>query len=199
MAVYVCDPSIDPAEEDTLEDYIKKYCPDYTYEELDRDHEITEYEGASDKAPPLFRIALEYTVDEHGLTARVPANGIRYDDTAYILRYIDILPYMGAIDSYNEGYTFIPDGSGALSAAPTITTEPKTIRTVRIADINLTDFFISLSPILSVYIRNDTSTTMLEMKLTIWPTRLEKSTATKMMNAIATIENIVVRRFLPSE
>ena len=117
MAIYVCDPSIDYAEENLLESYIKKYCPDYTYETLDQDHEITEYEGSADKAPPLFRIALEYTIDENGLNVRLPANGIRYDDTAYILRYIDILPYMGAIDSYKEGYSFIPDGSGAIVEA----------------------------------------------------------------------------------
>ncbi len=121
MAIYVCETSqfeaSNRAEAERMEAIVKKYCPDYTLETLDEDHAITEYEGGADVAPPLFRLALEYTIDEDGLEVRLPANGIRYDDTAYILQYIDVLPYMGAISSDNPGYTFIPDGSGALIEA----------------------------------------------------------------------------------
>ena len=59
MAVYVCDPEIKARELRELEEIIKRYCPTYTYEELDADHSETGYEGA-DAAPPRFRIALEY-------------------------------------------------------------------------------------------------------------------------------------------
>ncbi len=117
MAVYICSTDISFAEEDRLESIIKKYCPEYTYETLDEDHQITEYQGSADVAPPLFRLALEYTIDASGLNVRLPANGIRFDDTAYTLTNVDILPFMGAISSEYDGYSFIPDGSGAIVEA----------------------------------------------------------------------------------
>lgn len=96
-----------------LEGYIKTYAPDYTYEDMDADHAEVKYED-NEIAPPLFKLALEYTLDENGLSVRLPANGIRFDETYYQLEGIDMLPYMGAGDADNEGYTFFPDGSGAI-------------------------------------------------------------------------------------
>ena len=46
MAVYVCDPDIKARELRELETIIKSFCPNYTYEELDYDHELTNYTGA---------------------------------------------------------------------------------------------------------------------------------------------------------
>lgn len=116
MAVYVLDSGVTQAELNWCENTIKTYAPEYTYEMLDEDHAITEYEG-TDEAPALFRMALEYTIDEDGVTVRLPANGIEYDETTYKLLSVSILPYMGCISSENPGYTFMPDGSGALFSA----------------------------------------------------------------------------------
>ena len=122
MPVYVMDESASNAEITGLERVIKTYAPDYTYEELDEDHLLTEYES-EDKNPPLFKMALEYTVDEQGMTVRLPANGIRFNEALYQLYSIEILPYMGAgaksntednFSENNSGYTFFPDGSGTL-------------------------------------------------------------------------------------
>ena len=116
-AVYMIDVNIAPAELQMLEELIKTYCPAYTYEELDMDHTETEYES-EDKNPPVFKMALEYTLDDMGLSVTLPANGIRFDESIYQLSYVMILPYMGAgqysNERPNEGYTFIPDGSGAI-------------------------------------------------------------------------------------
>ena len=122
MAVYVMDESASSAEIATVEGIIKTFAPDYTYEELDEDHMLTEYES-EDKNPPLFKMALEYTVDEQGMVVRLPANGIRFNEALYQLYSIEILPYMGAgansntkgnFSENNSGYTFFPDGSGTL-------------------------------------------------------------------------------------
>ncbi|MGM9652506.1 MAG: DUF5696 domain-containing protein [Eubacteriales bacterium] len=114
MAVYVCDPDIKPRELQQLEGYIKTFCTAYSYEELDKDHQATGYTG-EDAAPPLFKLALEYTITEDGdLEARLPANGIRYDESAYKLKTVTVLPYMGAGSNNFTGYTFIPDGDGTL-------------------------------------------------------------------------------------
>ena len=104
----------------TLESFIKMYAPDYTVDEKRADYEALGgfEEEAIDAA--LFRMALEYTLDENGLVVSLPSNGIRFDETTYRLNDIQVLPYMGAGMNPNPGYTFFPDGSGALFDFETI-------------------------------------------------------------------------------
>ncbi len=104
-----------------IEDIIKKYCPDYTYDELDYDHELTGYVGTDTEAA-LFRVAVEYTFDDHGLIVDVPANSIRFNESLYTLNEIQLLPFFGAttlkdVENYIDrvgGYSFLPDGSGTI-------------------------------------------------------------------------------------
>lgn len=134
MAVYVFDPTASETELRKIEEIIKTYCPEYTYEQLDYDHELTEFEGA-DRAPALFKMALEYKLDAEGLSVRLPANGIRFDESEYKLSYISILPYMGAGANYagsdatkiQNGYTFFPDGSGSIFRFETLSKLTPTI------------------------------------------------------------------------
>ncbi len=113
MAVYTISDTVNPAELKRVENIIKKYCPDYTYEELEYDHDLTGYVG-TDAAPPRFRMALEYTLTENGLEARLPANGLQFDESVYQFKTVTVLPYFGAGSNKYTGYTFIPDGSGSL-------------------------------------------------------------------------------------
>jgi len=129
MAIYTIQSDIVARELRELEDLITTYCPKYTYEELEYDHTLTNY-TAVDEAPPLFRLALEYTIEDNGFSVRLPASGLRYDESAYTIQNVSVLPYMGSGTSgvisdkdlqteateitYLDGYTFIPDGSGSL-------------------------------------------------------------------------------------
>lgn len=113
MAVYTISDTVNPAELKRVERLIKKYCPDYTFEELEYDHDLTGYVG-KDAAPPRFRMALEYTLTENGLEARLPANGLQFDESVYQFKTVTILPYFGAGTNKYTGYSFIPDGSGSL-------------------------------------------------------------------------------------
>ena len=113
--IYVLDPEAKPAEIEKIEEVIKTACPNYSYEELDYDHMLTEY-VSDEENPPVFKMALEYTIDEDGFTVRLPANGIRFNESKFQLTNVSILPYMGAGNNAYEGYTFYPDGSGALFA-----------------------------------------------------------------------------------
>ena len=92
---------------------IKEYCKEYTFLDLEEDHAYVEYKAQTENYP-LFKMALEYTVEDSGLIVRLPANGIRFNESLYRLDSIEILPYMGAGMNPNEGYTFFPDGSGTL-------------------------------------------------------------------------------------
>ncbi|MBO5845722.1 MAG: hypothetical protein J6Q77_03660, partial [Clostridia bacterium] len=72
--IYTFDTNSATAKELTkAEQYIKAFCTEYSYEELDKDHNVTKYEGI-DKNPPVFKMALEYKLDEMGLTATLPAS-----------------------------------------------------------------------------------------------------------------------------
>ena len=120
MAVYIIEDNLTNAQMLRLERLIKQYAPSYTFEELENDHLLTNYTATADKAPALFKMALEYTIDEQGLVVRLPANGIRYDESLYKLECIEMLPYMGAgendgdFNDGGDGYVFFPDGSGTL-------------------------------------------------------------------------------------
>lgn len=63
---------------------------------------------------PGFIIPLEYKLTENGFTAEVDAAKISYDRTAVTLETISVLPYLNAAEYNEKGYTFVPDGSGAL-------------------------------------------------------------------------------------
>lgn len=109
-----------------IEGLIKKYT-DYSFEDLQADHLLLEYEG-TETNPPLFKMAIEYYLDEEGLRVRVPAKGISYNRDTFTITQLQILPYLGAGRNGETGYTFYPDGSGAL---------------VRFEDIEGTQKFIS--------------------------------------------------------
>ncbi len=113
MNVVALDTDILSRELNWLETQIKNYCEDYTFEQMDADHEETGYVSEDEKYP-VFKMALEYSLTENGLSVRMPCNGLRYDMDAYTLESISILPYMGAGNSTNDGYNFYPDGAGTL-------------------------------------------------------------------------------------
>ncbi len=121
MAVYVFAPDASEREKDEIEGYIKVFCPKYTFEELEKDHDLTEYTG-TEKAPPIFHVALEYYMEDGGLKVRCPVGGLRYVESDYSINSLSILPYFGCgpynsvdgISGQFNGYTFIPDGSGSI-------------------------------------------------------------------------------------
>lgn len=113
QACYILEPDLKSTERARIEQRVKQFIPAYTYEELDSDHLTMGYVD-QDKNPPLFNMALEYTLDSQGLSVRLPANGISFNESLYELLSVEILPYMGAGFNKNGGYTFFPDGSGTL-------------------------------------------------------------------------------------
>ena len=115
MAIYVINTAAETSEKtlNTLEGYIKRYCPHYNYEAVALDHEITGYEGQAN-ANAVFYVAVEYQITDEGLVATIPANSVSFDEEAYQLQNISLLPYMGASTAEDDGYTFVPDGSGTI-------------------------------------------------------------------------------------
>ena len=113
LAIYVFNSEASKRELSEIETIISTNTQ-YTFDDMNDDHAQTGYEG-NVSAPAVFRFGLEYTLcDDGSMTVRLAANGIRYDEDNYQLKSISILPYFCATNNQYEGYTFLPDGSGAL-------------------------------------------------------------------------------------
>lgn len=112
FAFMVCDSTIQASDLKRLEQMVKLNT-DYSNEQMTIDHAETEY-SASDKIPALFKMAIEYTINEYGLQIRLNAGNVRFDSSNYKLSNISFLPYAGAADTNNEGFILSPDGSGTI-------------------------------------------------------------------------------------
>lgn len=115
MEFWVFDGTASSTQIEKQENMIRTAAPDYSYEEMDYDHQLIEYES-TETNPPVFKMALEYTLGEDGFTVRLPVNGLSFNETLYQLTSISVLPYMGCGNNTYDGYVFYPDGSGTLFA-----------------------------------------------------------------------------------
>ncbi len=120
-AIYVIDDNILAQKLNTLEEYIREYT-EFSLDDMLTAHEEVGY-VMEDGSPAIFKLALEYTLEEEGLQVRLPARGISFDASTYTLDTIQILPFLGAGRNGGKdairsdvGYNFIPDGSGATIA-----------------------------------------------------------------------------------
>ncbi len=111
--IYICDVMASTKQKRWMEELILTYCPAYTFEEMDNDYDYVGYEETA-ISPPVFKMALEYLLDDLGMTVTLSGNGLRYDEKVYRVSDLQILPYIGASYKHNEGYSLIPDGSGVL-------------------------------------------------------------------------------------
>jgi len=95
----------------------------YTPEDVVYDHE---YYNVAPPYPDLrqFEVVVEYLLDGEDLVVRIPTEEITFpekvwdpkneEEVSYPLNSLSVLPYFGAGSVDDEGYMFIPDGSGAL-------------------------------------------------------------------------------------
>ena len=100
-----------------VQKFITDSVPDYTLAQMLLDEEKVGFEPLI-YDNPLFRCALEYTLDDTGVTVDIPASSIIFDESKYELTDLSFLRYFGAgstdTSAANDGYIFYPDGSGAL-------------------------------------------------------------------------------------
>ena len=120
-AIFVLEDGLGGTDLDWLELQLKTYTK-YTLDDMLNDHDMVQYEAEND-SPPIFKMALEYTLEDKGFQVRLPARGISFDASVYTLQTIQILPFIGAgrtatdpetATRDDEGYNFIPDGSGSI-------------------------------------------------------------------------------------
>ncbi len=83
----------------------------YTKEDLEEDNAAFGYELT--KINPKIEITVRFTLDGSDLLVSVPCDSIEFTDGNPVTR-IDLLPYFMSAGVEDEGYMFVPDGSGSL-------------------------------------------------------------------------------------
>ena len=124
-AIYVLDPGVSNRELEMLSSYIENNT-DYDAEQMAADYDLIDYIDTS-AAPAIFRFAIEYSIDENGIKVSMPANSITYDSSSYTLINVKLLPYLGAGDNDNSGFTLLADGSGTITRFEDIKGKPFTL------------------------------------------------------------------------
>lgn len=81
----------------------------YTYEDYLEDSE--RYNLQTSEALPYFEFSVKYELTEKGLRVELVNESI-VETKDYLLAYIDVLPYFGAGNVNDTGFTVIPDGTG---------------------------------------------------------------------------------------
>lgn len=84
----------------------------YTFEQMEEDLRLTGQEMET-QSSPYFKLALDYELDGGDLLVSLDCSAIEGNED-FQLQKIELLPYFGAARSGEDGYLFLPDGSGAI-------------------------------------------------------------------------------------
>jgi hypothetical protein len=101
---------------DTTPEYMKAQIEDffaaagYTSEDYAADSD--RYHVAETERP-IFNVTIRYELDGNSLLVSVPFDKIAYKSD-YPITQLNVLPFFGAGGADDDGYLFVPDGSGAL-------------------------------------------------------------------------------------
>ena len=83
----------------------------YTREDYEKDLEYATAEDSSE-IKPTVNISMYLRLDGNNLVVEIPYDSIEYYDD-YVITGLQVLPFMCASGLDDEGYLFVPDGSGA--------------------------------------------------------------------------------------
>ncbi|RXZ79861.1 hypothetical protein EBB07_20945 [Paenibacillaceae bacterium] len=82
----------------------------YNEEEMNVDREA--YAGGGEASQALFVLPVTYRLEGDQFIANVSTESI--DDNGFYLQALTVLPYFGAAGTKQQGYMFVPDGSGSI-------------------------------------------------------------------------------------
>lgn len=100
-----------------VKDYLKEELAEYFeqagYSEQDYELDAKNVKGQDEKDVAWFKIPLTYCLEGRNLIVSINPEEVTYNADGYYLVEIDMLRYFGA-SMRDDGYIFVPDGSGAL-------------------------------------------------------------------------------------
>ena len=83
------------------------------YTEEDRIKDMGSYKVSRNEGKPIFDISVHYILEDDNLVVKVPMKDIKYN-TDYPIVKLQVLPFMGAGNTEEEGYMLVPEGSGGI-------------------------------------------------------------------------------------
>lgn len=83
------------------------------YTEQDYEKDLEMYKEGSIKNVPMFNLTVKYTLDGSQFLVDIPFDKISYKKE-YPLIAVSVLPYFGAAGNSDEGFLFVPEGSGSI-------------------------------------------------------------------------------------
>lgn len=103
---------------DTTKDHLKErlegYFSEVGYTQEDKDYDDSRIaQTANATAKAVFNVSIVFRLEGNDLVVEVPLEDIDYD-VDYPLTSLTLLPAFGAGSTSDEGFLFVPDGSGAL-------------------------------------------------------------------------------------
>ena len=107
--LYIIKSGTDAKGKEKIEGYFSKVGYDQEQYELD----MQNVAQTSESHGPFFNATMILRLEGNELVVEVPYNEIMYD-AEYPLTYVSVLPMFGAAGTGDEGFVFIPEGSGGL-------------------------------------------------------------------------------------
>ena len=107
--LYILKANTDAKSKEKVEGYFSKIGYDQEQYEIDMQNVAQKEENHG----PFFNATMTLRLDGSQLVVEVPYNDIMYD-AEYPLTYISVLPMFGAAGTEEEGFIFIPEGSGGI-------------------------------------------------------------------------------------
>ena len=104
---------IRPATKDHQKETLQEAFAAIGYNEEEYNKDLEYYSASNDNEKPLYNISIVYRLDGDKLTIEVPFEEIEYKKD-YPITDLTLLPYFGAGSSTEEGFLFVPEGSGAI-------------------------------------------------------------------------------------
>jgi hypothetical protein len=100
-----------------VKDYMREelagYLEEAGYTQEDYEIDSANVQGADADENVWFEVPLTYQLDGENLVVTMDPEEVSYNTNGYYLVKIELLPYFGA-SMKDDGYLFVPDGSGAL-------------------------------------------------------------------------------------
>lgn len=109
--LYVLKNSVTDRDKQVLEDAFAQ--AGYTYEQMEEEYAALDF-TAEEESFPSFRMAVDCRLTPQGVTVSLDTGEISYDEELYYLLDITLFSSFGAGRTGEEGYLFLPDGSGTL-------------------------------------------------------------------------------------
>jgi ElaB/YqjD/DUF883 family membrane-anchored ribosome-binding protein len=96
-----------------LKEKIQTIFSDAGYTVEDYEEDLARYSGQHVEEKPYFNVSIIYRLEENNLVVEIPFDRMQWKPE-YPITKIEVLPYLGAGSTRDEGYILVPEGNGGI-------------------------------------------------------------------------------------